>query len=517
METRCEYSVLTLPNDLTYMAVAKRYVREVSVKMGFDGHEMDEIDQAVSEAVRTVIGQAFAPWEKGEFSISCERVPTGLRIVLKDKGLPVDPIKDLGNGAGEGVVEDKPDVAYGIPLMRSLVDELSFHNLGPEGKELHLTKYLKSRSIEDYVAACELEPYEPPASVKPRRNKRIEFQIRLMKPEEAIEAARCVYRSYGYTYFYPAIYYPDRMVALNESGHVISAVAIAEAGEVAGHCSLFRSDLQSPIAEIGQAVVKPKYRGQGCLSKLTEFLIQAGRARGLTGAFVGAVTNHTFSQRVVERLGFFNCGMKLAYAPLSVSFKGIHERLSQRETFTVDYRYLKNPDPPTLYPPPHHGHFIAKLYGNLGAVPRFAPVDACRQDYPEGPSVLETKTALFAPEGYAVIEVKRYGNDIVRQVSRELAKLRLQRYDAVELDLDLSDPLTCRVTEEFEELGFFFGGILPGASGRETLMLQYLNNVVIDYEQIKVYSELGRATLDYVKEHDPSHGSRHASTARTET
>jgi len=306
------------------------------------------------------------------------------------------------------------------------------------------------------------------------------------------------------------------MVALNASGHVISAVAIAEDGDLAGHCSLFRSEVRSPIAEIGQAVVKPKYRGQGCLLKLTEFVIQEGRSRGLTGVFVSAVTNHTFSQKVGERLGFYNCGIKLAYAPSSVSFKGIHEHLSQRETFTVDYQYLDKPEGPILYSPPHHRKFIAKLYGNLGAAPRFAEPDACRLTYPEGRSILETKTALFAPEGYAVIEVKRYGRDIVRHVSRELAKLRLQRYDAIELNLDLADPLTCRITEEFERLGFFFGGILPGASGRETFMLQYLNNMIIDYERIKVYSEMGRATLDYIKEHDPNYESPHASIRRNE-
>lgn len=505
MDTRCEYSILTLPNDLSYIPVARRYVREVSAKMGFAGEERDEIDRAVSEAARNVIEHAFEPSEKEEFSISCERVPVGLRIIVKDRGLPFDPNKDLGNGTGDGVVGIELSSDHGIPLMRHLVDEIAFHNLGHEGKELHLTKYLKSQSIEDYVAACELEPYEPPASTRLQTDKKIEFQIRLMRPEEAIQVARCVYRSYGYTYFYPAIYYPDRMVALNESGHVISAVAIAEDGDVAGHCSMFRSDARSPVAEIGQAVVKPRYRGHGCLVKLTEFVIEEGRARGLTGVFVSAVTNHTFSQKVGERLGFYNCGMKLAYAPVSVSFKGIHERLSQRETFTVDYQYLDKPDHPILYPPPHHRMFIAKLYGNLGVEPRFADLDVCRLDFPDGPSVLETKTALFAPEGFAVIEVKRYGRDIVRQVSRELAKLRLQRYDAVELDLDLADPLTCRITEEFEKLGFFFGGILPGSSGRETFMLQYLNNMIIDYNRIKVFSEKGQATLDYIKEHDPNY------------
>lgn len=510
METRCDYSVLTIPNELSYLSVAKRYVREVSAKIGFDGEQQEEIEHAVSEAVRNVIEHAFDPSDKEEFSISCERVPTGLRVIVKDKGVPFDPSMDLNNRIVERAAGDEADNHRGILLMKRLMDEISFHNLGHEGKELHLTKYLRSRSIEEYLAVCELEPYEPPAKTKPRTNKKIDFRVRLMRPEDAIEVSRCVYRCYGYSYFYPAIYYPDRMVALNESGHVISAVAIADDGDLAGHCSLFRSDVGSPVAEIGQAVVKPKYRGYGCLAKLTEFVIREGRARGLTGVFVSAVTNHTFSQKVGERIGFQNCGIKLAYAPSSVSFKGIREHLSQRETFTVDYRYLKRLDGPTLYPPAHHRAFIAKLYGNLGVVPRFAHPDACTSEYPEGPSILETKAALFAPEGYAVIEVKRYGRDIVSDVARELAKLRLRSYDAIELNLDLADPFTCRVTEEFEKLGFFFGGILPGASGRETFMLQYLNNTVIDYDRIEVHSEAARATLEYVRDHDPNYAGTRA-------
>ena len=55
-------------------------------------------------------------------------------------------------------------------------------------------------------------------------------------------------------------------------------------------------------------------------------------------------------------------------------------------------------------------------------------------------------------------------------------------------------------------LGFFFGGILPGASVGEALVLQYLNNVAIDYDAIKLHTEASREILAYVKLQDSSRG-----------
>ena len=39
------------------------------------------------------------------------------------------------------------------------MDQVEFHNLGKDGQEIVLVKYAKSRPIQDYYDACELEPY----------------------------------------------------------------------------------------------------------------------------------------------------------------------------------------------------------------------------------------------------------------------------------------------------------------------------------------------------------------------
>jgi len=55
--------------------------------------------------------------------------------------------------------------------------------------------------------------------------------------------------------------------------------------------------------------------------------------------------------------------------------------------------------------------------------------------------------------------------------------------------LDLGDPLTATVTGRLEALGFFFAGIIPRPDGGDRLELQYLNNVLIDYDRIQLYSD----------------------------
>ena len=106
------------------------------------------------------------------------------------------------------------------------------------------------------------------------------------------------------------------------------------------------------------------------------------------------------------------------------------------------------------------------------------------------------------PPGYASIEVLRYGKNIVSEVRTVLREFRLKHYDVIALYLNLRDPLTFHLVPEFENLGSFFGGILPGTSVGEALLLQCLNNVEIDYDKIKLHSETSRELLSYVKSQD---------------
>ena len=105
---------------------------------------------------------------------------------------------------------------------------------------------------------------------------------------------------------------------------------------------------------------------------------------------------------------------------------------------------------------------------------------------------------------FARIDVHRYGTDVTSLVKTRLRELCLERYDVIHLYLDLMDQRTSELVPRFEEMGFFFSGILPAALPGDALILQYLNNVPIDYEKIRVVSDAARELLAYVRKHDPN-------------
>ncbi len=234
-------SSLTIPNDPGYVRIAGVFVKEVATVAGFGEAEGEGLATAALEAVENVIQHAFEPQERVTFDIICQRIPGGLKVRIKEKGLPFDPERiSPASADGEGGRTEEP--VTGIPLMKKLVDEVTFHNLGRDGKETHLVKYHRVGDVSDYFEEQDLKPYPAPANVRSLPARRVPVKVRLLKPYEAAEVARCVYRAYGYSYFYEQLYYPDRVVELNESGRLVSAVAVTNDGEVMGHAALVRPD-----------------------------------------------------------------------------------------------------------------------------------------------------------------------------------------------------------------------------------------------------------------------------------
>jgi len=499
METNCQFSKLTIPSDVAYAGVAGNYAGGVARLIGFDDEDCRKIDLGVSQAVSQVIRYSFDPGESATLDVSCERIPVGLKVAIEDKGLPLDPQRTQ---TGECSVESEAHSSE-LLCIEDYMDEVRFNNLGREGKETVLIKHLRHKSITDYYEACELEPYARPVSDRRPVSKSVECSIRAMKPSEAVEVSKCIYRAYGYSYGYELLYYPEQLAAMNDSGQVLSAVAAVNGKEIAGHCALIMWDINSRIAEMGQGVVKPEYRGQGCFVKLTGYLVEQAKARGLTGIFGQAVTNHTYSQRVGHRFGLKDCALLLGFIPSTVKFREMSENLTQRGSLIVHFRYLEQPTAMNVYAPKHHSEMIGKLYGNIGLWPELTRPTNVWSPSQDGHSVISVKT--IPTMNFARIEIGGYGNNVVDEVRSMLRDLCLKKTEVINLYLDLSDPATFHLTAKFEKLGFFFAGILPAATRRgDALILQYLNNVPIDYDRIHVASDTAKELISYVRGLDPA-------------
>ena len=489
---------LTVPNDLSYLDIALSFIRETAAKFGFEKTELGQIELAGEEAVTNVIKHAFEKGEHSSFDIICERIPLGIKVVIKDKGIPFDA--SLLAQYDPALAADSKTAGLGVFLMKQAVDMVSFVNLGIEGKETHLIKYLPHKNIEEYFPGQKLEVDDkPPAPVIIQE--RIPYDVRRMRSEEAIEVSRCAYKSHGYSFFDENIYFPERLAELNKSEELLSLVAVTTDNIFMGHSALHYPHVGAKIAELTYAFVNMEYRGQGCMTRLVDQLFSMEKKYPLTGVYANAVTNHLFTQKVMVKYAINDCGVYLAASPGTWVFRGISGESKQRLSVILSFKYLNPPQRLTVYPPAKHREMVEKLYKNIGAAHDYAVPDDQFSVTREKSSI---RIDIYSSEECAEIWVEEPGNDLVKQVKTSLHDLCLKQLGAIYLYLSLEDPSTSSLASELEKLGFFFSGILPQTDIGDTLVLQYLNNLELDYSKIQVLTDTGKELIAYIKEKDPN-------------
>jgi serine/threonine-protein kinase RsbW len=492
-------STLTVPNDLSCLSAIQAYAAEMAKAVGFPAGETARILLALEEAVVNVVEHAFDPPEEATYQVVFEPMPTGLKIIIREKGLPFVP-EEIPEYIPPADMEQMPKKGLGSFLMRKSVDEVIFHNMGREGNELQLVKYLPFKTIVDLQDASELERYPEPSKDEAPREKK-HFEIRLMRPDECLQVSRLFYRAYGYSYVYDSMYYPEKFAQLHKDGLIVSVVADVDGYGIAGHVALTRESLEDKIAEAGKAAVHPEFRGYGVFNTMMEALIEEGRRIGLSGIFGEAVTNHEYTQRAELKVGLRRCGLAVGMIPSDMSFKAIHVQLPQRESVAYSFLPLSDRSDIVVYPPAHHKGFLEGIYANIDVRRIFADAEEAGEPQARGSSV---KTSVVPAHGFAAIEVYSYGKEVVSEIRNIVKELKATKLEEVRLFLNLGDPMTPRFCAEFEGLGFFIAGLLPYASVGDALILQYLNNVTIDYDRICAVGEAAQQILAYIRGHDPN-------------
>jgi len=484
---------MTFPNKLSYSYMVQSFVREVCKTAGFTGDQLNQIDLAIEESVSNIMLHANDE-ENPTFDIICRKVPGGIEITLKEMGIPFDPehirkyelTKNLDEFSTSGL---------GIYLIQKMMDSLTFRNLGPQGKETVMVKYLTGGQGLQHDE--EVQQKEGPQVIA----EKIEYYVRGLEEHEAIEVSRCAYKTHGYTFFDDHIYYPERLVEMNRSNEMISAVAVTKDNVFMGHSALLYQYPDDTSAELTFVFVNVEYRGQGALNRLVDYLFKVPKKRELRGIYAYAVTNHPFTQKSMIKFEIRDCGILLATSPSSWKFKGISDDASQRISVALCYRYLELPPVRKLYAPLHHQKMISRIFASLGAGHEMVVPEPAKVSYAPETVLL---TGINELESCAEIFITACGEDVVKQVKKALRGFCVQQIAAVNLFLRLEDPATFAMTEPLEQMGFFFAGVLPESRIGDALILQYLNNVELDYDKIILVSDIANEMLQYIREKDPN-------------
>ncbi|MDQ3815767.1 MAG: ATP-binding protein [Armatimonadota bacterium] len=484
---------LMLPNQESILHLARNYVRELSSLADLPDEQAQAMVQAAGEACANVIDHAFAPGESGTFTVIGEIKPTELAISVCDQGMPFAATITPDGSLPRDNSPARISASGGLSMIAKAVDKAQWINHGRSGKELRLVKYRPDTDVREEAEQEQLAQFKSDEPLAPEQ----EYTIRRLQPDDAVGVARIIYRTYGYTYLHEDCYHPERLARLNETGELVSIVAVDASGEVVGHYALERPGM-TKVAERGMAVVSPAHRGRDLMQRMRVCLEEEARRVGLIGSYSQAVTHHTYSQRVNEEFGSHVCGIILAGSPRTLVFKQWKsEELPQRISWVIYYDYVTPPAPAVVYAPAHHREILQRIYAGVGASVEFAEPPA-GDNAPDEYGEISVSYDPGMDSG--MIRVKKVGADSdveVRRARRDLCEVA--GAEAVYLHLPLSQPGTPELCRAVEEEGFFFSGLGPQfAADGDVLVLQFLNVEPFDTGLVKLASPFAQELLEYM-------------------
>ncbi len=464
-----------------YLPEVTNFFKKMSVRLGLREKESSKLELMVEEACLNTINYSFDPGEIGEYKVILIRRPGQIVVAVEDQGLPID-VKKL---------EASDESGLSLILMRALADEVNFYNLGRQGKRVEMIKNLPFKNAEHYVS----EEDKIKTIIKAPADEKL--VLRMIKPEDSINLARCVYRSYGYSYGIDDIYYPDKIRELINSGLMQSVVAVNPEDEIAGHLALMLDSVDAKVGESGQAVVDPRYRGRGLFKEMKLFLVDKAKDRNMYGLYSEPVTVHPYTQKGNITLGAYETGMMLAYTPQKMVFKDIDYAQRKRHSALIFYLRVGKEPKRDVFPPFHHKSMISAIYERSGLQRDIKRAGQVETDLSIASTAkVDVKAQAYA--GRAFMKVVSYGSDLEDLVLYRLEELCLRKMDVIFIDLPMSHPATQRYCASLEMMGFFFSGIIPELGDGDHLRLQYLNNVDISSEKPALFSDFAKDLYAYV-------------------
>jgi Acetyltransferase (GNAT) family len=315
--------------------------------------------------------------------------------------------------------------------------------------------------------------------------------IDLPQKSDAAAIARCFLEVYGHHYVHSEVFSTHRYWDKVESGELVPAVARDGEGEVIGHVALEREP-GALVAERGEAVVLPAYRGHHLLERMTERLSEEAPKHGLHGIYAEPLTIHTFSQRNDERAGMPVCAVLLGANPESFRPKGVPcPTAGQRQSYLRTFRFVQQPAARTIHAPAPYREVLLKIYASLGVSVSVAA--------PAALAAAESRTGIKVNDrGYGVIHFERIGPACAIELSQALRDVRALGASSVQLSAPVGDPGLPLLTDAARGLGFFFCGLGPAfADGADTFLLQLLSEP-LDTGKLQLFTDLTKELVAFI-------------------
>jgi anti-sigma regulatory factor (Ser/Thr protein kinase) len=474
--------IAILPEKAVIGALADM-VADIAEAYGIDRKESGNLDRVLIDIIDNIVESGFEGDRGKPVDVIVSKRLHALVVAVEDKGLPFDYEK-LERG------EEKRFSAY---LSRHYADEVHFTTLGTGGNRTEIVKNLPATDIRTVMDISEHIEHSQAAEAPPDE----EIKVGMLDAGKVHELVRLVYKCYGYTYANEFMYYPEQIEARLSSGVMLSGAAYNSRQEIIGHVGFIFSSPGARVAESGEAVVDPRYRGRGIFQKIKNYLVDQVAHMNVAGIYGEAVTVHPYSQKGSIELGGRETGFLLGYSPGSVSFHNISEaERPRRQSVAMMFTPVKGSAREKVYVPGVYKDVIAGIYGRIGFDRELTAEDEGTGF--KGRQKGRTNVSVRHDHNQALIKIEKVGRMTVKEIGFQLKHLAHERFDCIYIDIPLRQKGAGYVGSAVRNLGFFFGCIIPEYGDGDVLRLQYLNNVDISKDDIKTASEFGQNLLDAI-------------------
>ncbi|MBQ4068775.1 MAG: GNAT family N-acetyltransferase [Lachnospiraceae bacterium] len=413
------------------------------------------------------------PGATGPIYVELYLVGDFIEISVKDKGVP--GWQDFTYDKNE-ITENRDDLNnYLISLY---VDEVGMEKLGNEGQRV----YIRKKFINPLEFA-KPEPYKETVALDTN------ISIRpVTSQEDVIEAIRCIYSEYGYSYSYERLYYVNSFIQLIKNREIMSFLAVNEHGQTAGHFALAFSDLYKNMPEISTVVIKKEFRGLGLFAKFIEYCEILGKEEGFRALMGQPVTYHPMSQKAFLRAGYTATALLMSYINTEIETE---YNKGERLGLSACVKILDKDIYSKIYSPDELRDFLDKIYKRLGI--RYDIICESKADNCTEIS-LETSTTLKMSK----IIIRKAGFDLENELQQSIKNIIKQKSEMVELVILLNTQSCAYAYDIAKKCGFALSGVIPGSENGDYLIMQMLPGDSFNYNDLVVVGEFEELKNDII-------------------
>ena len=471
---RTKIASLEIQNEGAYIEPVLCFFDTLAVQ-----HTQKEFDRY--SRMRYVIGAILEnriknayPGGHGPIFVEFYMVDAFLEVSIKDKGIP--EWRDFSYDKEHIADEEKEFRNY---LMDKWIDEVGIEHLGKEGQRV----FLRQRVLNPIN-------FKPPAPYQETEVLDTNISIRpVVTEEDAVQAIRCIYSEYGYSYSYEALYHVNNFMRMINERKMMSFLAVNDHGQVAGHFCLTFSEIYENMPEVSTVVIRKEFRSLGLFAMFMEHSIKVGREEGFRALMGQPVAFHPMSQKAVLRSGFTPTSLLLSY--IDSALESEYNKDTRRLDLFACVKILDDSAGCRNYPPKELTPFIKKMYDKLGLKYEFSE---------DGGAGASTQISI---EDNGTMKVKKIvlydGGDDLKAILKDAVQDTIRRKsEMIELMISLDVPSCGYCYRTAAACGFTLSGIMPGGASGDYIIMQMLMGTENRYEHLVMVGEFEELTKDVV-------------------